>query len=44
MSYLQNREGYFQEQGKMCAENDRISKDLFQELGVKAGLRDENGI
>ena len=43
MSYLQNREGYFQEQGKMCAENDRISKDLFQELGVKAGLRDENG-
>lgn len=43
MSYLQNREEYFQAQGKLCAENDRISKDLYQELGVKAGLRDENG-
>ncbi len=40
---MQNRDGYFQEQGKLCAENDRISKDLYQELGVKAGLRDENG-
>lgn len=43
MSYLQNREEYFQTQGKLCAENDRISRDLYQELGVKAGLRDENG-
>lgn len=43
MGDAQDRTGYFKEQGRLCMENDRISKDLFQELGVKAGLRDEKG-
>lgn len=34
---------YFLEQEKLCITNDRISKNLYQELDVKAGLRDENG-
>ncbi len=41
MSIYKN--GYFQEQKNLCMENDRISKDLYREFGVKAGLRDENG-
>ena len=35
--------GYFDQQQPLCAEHDRISKDLYKEFGVKAGLRDENG-
>lgn len=43
MNGFQGREMYFREQEKKCVENDKISKDLFQEFGVKAGLRDERG-
>ena len=43
MDYLQNVMGYFEQQQPLCAEHDKISKDLYQEFGVKAGLRDENG-
>lgn len=34
---------YFEEQSKLCIENDAISKDLYAEYRVKAGLRDEYG-
>ena len=43
MDHLQNVMGYFDQQQPLCAEHDRISKDLYREFGVKAGLRDENG-
>ena len=43
MDYLQNVMGYFDQQQPLCAQHDKISKDLYQEYGVKAGLRDENG-
>jgi len=43
MDYLQNVIGYFDQQQPLCAQHDKISKDLYQEYGVKAGLRDENG-
>ncbi len=43
MDYLQNVMGYFDQQQPLCAEHDRIAKDLYREFGVKAGLRDENG-
>jgi len=43
MDHLQNVMGYFDQQQPLCAEHDRISKDLYKEFGVKAGLRDENG-
>ena len=43
MEYLQNVMGYFDQQQPLCAQHDKISKDLYQEFGVKAGLRDENG-
>lgn len=36
-------ESYYEEKKEACEKNDRISKDLFSEFGVKAGLRDENG-
>ncbi|MCD7922160.1 MAG: citrate/2-methylcitrate synthase [Clostridiales bacterium] len=34
---------YFHENQMLCYKNDRISKELTQELGVKTGLRDVNG-
>lgn len=34
---------YFSKQAKMCTQNDTVSRDLYAEYGVKAGLRDENG-
>ena len=43
MDHLQNVMGYFDQQQPLCTEHDRISKDLYKEFGVKAGLRDENG-
>lgn len=43
MNELQNNDVYFREVEKQCAKNDQISKNLYQEFGVKAGLRDENG-
>ena len=43
MDHLQNVMGYFDQQQPLCAEHDRIAKDLYREFGVKAGLRDENG-
>lgn len=36
-------ENYYSRQKDICIKNDSISKDLFREFGVKAGLRDENG-
>ena len=41
MDHLQNVMGYFDQRQPLCAEHDRISKDLYKEFGVKAGLRDE---
>ena len=38
MDHLQNVMGYFDQQQPLCAEHDRISKDLYKEFGVKAGL------
>ena len=43
MDFLQNVMGYFTQQMPLCAKNDHISRNLYQEYGVKAGLRDENG-
>lgn len=43
MDYLQNVPGYFTQQQPLCTKNDHISRDLYAEYGVKAGLRDENG-
>ena len=40
MDHLQNVIGYFDQQQPLCAEHDRIAKDLYREFGVKAGLRD----
>ena len=37
MDYLQNVMGYFDQQQPLCAQHDKISKDLYQEYGVKAG-------
>lgn len=34
---------YCREQEAVCIEKDTVSKELFQKLGVKSGLRDENG-
>nr|DAE01726.1 MAG TPA: citrate synthase [Myoviridae sp. ctOv05] len=34
---------YLEEQGEVCVKNDYISRELFQEFGVKTGLRDEKG-
>ena len=35
MDHLQNVMGYFDQQQPLCAEHDRISKDLYKEFGVK---------
>lgn len=43
MNELQNNDVYFREVEKQCVKNDQISRNLYQEFGVKAGLRDENG-
>ena len=43
MDHLQNVMSYFDQQQPLCAQHDRIPKDLYREFGVKAGLRDENG-
>ncbi len=34
---------YFQGQAAFCTANDLVKKELYQQYGVKAGLRDENG-
>ncbi len=34
---------YTEKMAQVCRENDAVSPGLFRELGVKAGLRDENG-
>jgi len=34
---------YTTRQSALCEKNDSIRRGLYQELGVKAGLRDENG-
>ena len=34
---------YTDEQVKLCVKNDQIDKNLYQEYGVKSGLRDEQG-
>ena len=38
MDHLQNVMGYFDQQQPLCAQHDKISKDLYQEYGVKAGF------
>ena len=34
---------YTQKQEAICIQNDRISPELYEEFGVKRGLRDKNG-
>ncbi|MCC8029757.1 MAG: hypothetical protein LIO75_08210 [Lachnospiraceae bacterium] len=34
---------YFHENQVLCCQNDRVSRELTQEMGVKTGLRDVNG-
>lgn len=34
---------YAKKQGQLCLKNDKIHQELYQEYGVKRGLRDENG-
>ncbi|MCD8131073.1 MAG: citrate/2-methylcitrate synthase [Lachnospiraceae bacterium] len=41
-SFTQN-DNYYQEKEHLCVENDTISRGLYHELDVKAGLRDLNG-
>lgn len=36
-------DSYLSEMSRLCVQNDQISRDFFQEFGVKAGLRDESG-
>ena len=36
-------EGYFERGAELCVKNDAVSRELYAELGVKTGLRDENG-
>lgn len=43
MNSESSREAYCTAQKDICIKNDSISRDLFKEFGVKAGLRDENG-
>ncbi len=43
MENVRENERYFQAQASKCEDNDRISRELFAEFGVKTGLRDENG-
>ncbi len=43
MENMRSLNGYFREKAGLCMSNDRISRDLFKEYGVKTGLRDENG-
>ncbi len=43
MGYMKKRSGYFAQMSQECTESDRINRGLYQELGVKAGLRDERG-
>ncbi len=34
---------YIYQQSELCRKNNQIGKNLYQEYGVKSGLRDENG-
>lgn len=43
MDSRMNTDLYLTEMEKLCFQNDQISKELFQEFGVKSGLRDEKG-
>ncbi len=43
MHEAKNIRQYSGEKAALCAANDRVSPALYKELGVKAGLRDENG-
>lgn len=43
MNYKETADTYLSEMEGMCIQNDHISKELFQEFGVKTGLRDEKG-
>ncbi|MCD7750730.1 MAG: citrate/2-methylcitrate synthase [Lachnospiraceae bacterium] len=43
MSDFNANDSYYTEKQNLCIENDSISRSLYQELDVKAGLRDLNG-
>ncbi len=43
MSDFNANDSYYTEKQNLCIENDTISRSLYQELDVKAGLRDLNG-
>ena len=38
MDHLQNVIGYFDQQQPLCAEHDRIAKDLYREFGATTFL------
>lgn len=40
---MQNFSEYMERQAKLCQKNDSVSKNLYEEYGVKKGLRDEKG-
>ena len=40
---IQTTSKYIKEQAKTCRKNDAIATNLYEEYGVKKGLRDENG-
>lgn len=40
---MSNLSEYTKKQIKLCEKNDAIDKELYVDLGVKRGLRDENG-
>ncbi len=43
MNEFTQNDSYYQKKEHLCIENDTISRGLYQELDVKAGLRDLNG-
>ncbi len=43
MGYNDVIRDYVKEKAALCKQSDYVSPDLYRQLGVKAGLRDENG-
>lgn len=40
---MEEMKEYAKKQAELCVQNDSINRELFDEFGVKRGLRDENG-
>lgn len=43
MTKYENVQQYTEKMAALCRENDAVSRELYKEFDVKAGLRDENG-